>query len=175
VYQLASDQNLMFWGGELTRKVDVLQGKRAGVLGHTMSVVRANRAQNSRVIGIEQPVLEVGITAGAPSRSRCGWCMLCVKGNGPLKRRMRTRGFIKSFFDNWDHLYASLDGESLFFFEARNAAEAMMIIPLSAVRSIHIDLMEVPAVELQAKKGKAMEDKFVMVITTHNRDIVMLK
>lgn len=60
----------MFWGGELTRNVELLQGKRAGVIG-SVSAVRASRAQNAiRLNTAECPVLEVGITAGAPSRSR---------------------------------------------------------------------------------------------------------
>lgn len=101
--------------------------------------------------------------------------MLCIKGTGPLKRRMRAKGFIKSFFENWDNMYASLDGEYLYFYETRNSPEAMLAIPLSAVKSIHIELMEVPAVEVIKKGAKGMEDKFVMVITTQSRDFVMIK
>lgn len=169
----------MFWGGELTRKIEVLNQKRGAVV-NAGSAVRANRSR-APVGSTSQssPVLEVGIKAGAPSRSRCGWCMMLVKGTGPLKRKMRARGFIKSFFDNWDHLYLSLDGEALFLYEARNAVEPLLVLTLSQVKSIHIELMETTPVgsdpNVMKKGAKAMEDKFIVVISTHGRDVLMMK
>lgn len=105
--------------------------------------------------------------------------MMLVKGTGPLKRKMRARGFIKSFFDNWDHLYLSLDGEALFLYEARNAVEPLLVLTLSQVKSIHIELMETTPVgsdpNVMKKGAKAMEDKFIVVISTHGRDVLMMK
>lgn len=104
--------------------------------------------------------------------------MVRIKGNGPLKLRMRTKGFIKSFFDNWEPLFASLDGEALSFYEARNAVEPLMLLSVSHIKSIHIELSEVNVgtnPNEKQKGAKAMEDKFIVVITTGNRDVINLK
>lgn len=71
VYQLASDQSLMFWGGELTRELDIVSGDRSTVLmGSMKSTVKASRSSTSMLSGEPPPVLEVGIRAGAAGRSR---------------------------------------------------------------------------------------------------------
>eukprot|EP00602_Paraphysomonas_sp_CaronLab_P013407 CAMPEP_0185038330 /NCGR_PEP_ID=MMETSP1103-20130426/33855_1 /TAXON_ID=36769 /ORGANISM="Paraphysomonas bandaiensis, Strain Caron Lab Isolate" /LENGTH=1809 /DNA_ID=CAMNT_0027576713 /DNA_START=184 /DNA_END=5613 /DNA_ORIENTATION=+ len=171
-YHLSSDQSLMFWGGEMTREVEVVSTKKSVVVGKSSFEVLRSR------LGVTdtRPMFEVRIAAGAAGRSRCGWAMVSFRGNGPLKRRVRTKDIMKSLLERWDHMYVSMDGEFLFFYTSRNAVDAETVLPLGQVKSIHIELGDATGNDSNSKKGtKYIEDKFVIVITAQTRDIIHLK
>lgn len=112
--------------------------------------------------------------------------MVCIKGNGPLKRKMRTKEFIKSFFESWENLYLSLDGETLYFYISRNSLEPLYSIPLNQIKRVHVDLASDQsnihnknAVRQENKKDSSkaniFEDRFNVVLTTSSKDIILLR
>lgn len=108
---------------------------------------------------------------------RCGWCMVSVAGNGPLKRRMRTKGFLKSFFETWDNLYISLDGEYFSVYSSRNAPEPLLLLQISDIKNIHVDLAPNNH-HREVSKGSnnnVIEDKFMIVLAAITRDIIKLR
>jgi hypothetical protein len=107
--------------------------------------------------------------------------MVCIKGRGPLKRRMRSKDFLRSFFDTWDHIYLSMDGFSLYLFLSRNASEPIAIIPLVSLKKLHIERTtdQFPTgtrvIEEGGKKEKMMEDRYYVILSTSNNDIIQIK
>jgi hypothetical protein len=107
--------------------------------------------------------------------------MVSVRGNSQLKRRMRTKGFLKSFFDSWDHLYLSMDGEHFHIYTSRSANEPILALALADIRNVHVELItdQYSSSGYDAKKEKqpqsAMDDKFALVITTSTRDLIQLR
>jgi hypothetical protein len=100
--------------------------------------------------------------------------MVSVSGNGPLKRRMRTKGFLKSFFETWDHLFISLDGEFFLIYSSRNATEPLLCLSLSDVKNIRLDLADNHR-EVNRTANSVMEDKFVIVLCATTRDNIKLR
>eukprot|EP00602_Paraphysomonas_sp_CaronLab_P013032 CAMPEP_0185044324 /NCGR_PEP_ID=MMETSP1103-20130426/43385_1 /TAXON_ID=36769 /ORGANISM="Paraphysomonas bandaiensis, Strain Caron Lab Isolate" /LENGTH=1760 /DNA_ID=CAMNT_0027584577 /DNA_START=146 /DNA_END=5428 /DNA_ORIENTATION=- len=171
-FLLSSDQSLMFWGGEMTRKVDVNTTKKNVVLGKKSFPVERSRLGMSQAC----PLFEVRVAAGAAFRSRCGWAMVSFRGSGPMKRRNKTKGILKSLLESWDNMYISMDGEILFFYTSKSAAEPTAVLSLGQVKSIHMDLAESTGNNVNARKGtKYVEDKFVVVLTTQGRDVIHLR
>jgi hypothetical protein len=101
--------------------------------------------------------------------------MVSVSGNGPLKRRMRTKGFLKSFFESWDHLYISLDGEFFSLYPARNAPEPLLVLALDDIKSLRLELGENHREVNRNTTSNVMEDKFVIVIAATTRDVIKLR
>jgi hypothetical protein len=97
-----------------------------------------------------------------------------VSGNGPLKRRMRTKGFLKSFFETWDHLFISLDGEFFLVYPSRNATEPLLFLSLSDVKNIRLELADNHR-EVNRNANSVMEDKFVIVLAATTRDNIKLR
>lgn len=96
---------------------------------------------------------------------------MSFKGTGPIKRRSRTRGFVKSLFDTWEHLYLSMDGEGLHFYTTRNAADPLVYLALKNVKSFYVELAD----QRGDKKNAAMEDKFIVVLATTYWDVIHIR
>jgi hypothetical protein len=101
--------------------------------------------------------------------------MVSVSGNGPLKRRMRTKGFLKSFFECWDHLYISLDGEYISMFPARNAPEPLLFLSLDDIKSLRLELADTHREVNRSTTSNTIEDKFVIVLVAITRDVIKLR
>lgn len=99
--------------------------------------------------------------------------MVSVSGNGPLKRRMRTKGFLKSFFETWDHLYISLDGEIFFIYASRNAHEPLLYLPLTELRNLRVELADNKESTKNSTTG--YEDKYIVILTAATRDTIKLR
>lgn len=154
----------MFWGGEQSKPVSSIK-KQDLKAGRATSVIQMQAST-------ERPMLDFNIHAGPPGRSRCGWGYASFRGTGPIKRRIRTRGFVKSLFESWEHLYLSLDGEAISFFTSRNAHEPLVYLPLKQAKSVHLELAQKGRAD---KKNAAIEDKFVIVISTTHWDVLHIK
>lgn len=99
--------------------------------------------------------------------------MVSVSGNGPLKRRMRTKGFLKSFFETWDHLYISLDGDSFFIYATRNTPEPLLYLPLSDLKNLRVELADTKDITKNSATG--YEDKYIVILTAATRDTIKLR
>ena len=105
---------------------------------------------------------------------RCGWAQVSFRGTGPIKLRMRSKGFFKSFLAVWDTLFLSLDGEFLFFYTSKKAPEPLAYMSLSNIKSFHIELAD-NHIERGRSKQTAIDNRFVVVFTTNSRDVVHIK
>jgi hypothetical protein len=106
--------------------------------------------------------------------------MVCIKGSGQLKRRMRSKAFLKSFYDTWDRIYLSMDGLSLYLYLSRNASEPIACIPLAHIKTLHIEMFlehfwNTSRFSDGSKKEKLVDDRFYVIITTLNNDISQIK
>jgi hypothetical protein len=102
--------------------------------------------------------------------ARCGRARVNFKGNGPIRAKMRARAFMRSFLDVFDIFYLSLDGESLFLYSNRAAAEADITIPLTHITAISVELIEHSGV-----KSKAFDDRHVLILSTCYHDMLRIK
>jgi hypothetical protein len=93
IYQLSSDRSLMFWGGEMTREITMLNEKALPRLTQHKSKGDSNQLFNAKNKTANEktkppvdfnsvPSFELKIAAGAPSRSRSPF--LCTSCASPL-------------------------------------------------------------------------------------------
>lgn len=100
------------------------------------------------------------------------------RGTGPIRRKMRTRGFIKSFLDIWETFFLSLDGQSLHVYSSRTHHEPIISIEMNQVKSFQVDLFNHHADTFDhngKKKFTSIEDRYMLVLSTHSWDIVRLQ
>jgi hypothetical protein len=91
-----------------------------------------------------------------------------VFGTGPLKSKMRTKGFVKSFFTNWDKLYLSLDGENLGFFKKKTALEPYLVLPVNDIKAVRSEIST-------SKIEGTAQDTMDIIISTTMRDELYIK
>eukprot|EP00603_Paraphysomonas_imperforata_P004325 CAMPEP_0114419234 /NCGR_PEP_ID=MMETSP0103-20121206/3919_1 /TAXON_ID=37642 ORGANISM="Paraphysomonas imperforata, Strain PA2" /NCGR_SAMPLE_ID=MMETSP0103 /ASSEMBLY_ACC=CAM_ASM_000201 /LENGTH=1684 /DNA_ID=CAMNT_0001587641 /DNA_START=99 /DNA_END=5150 /DNA_ORIENTATION=- len=174
LFQLSEDKKLLFWGGEYKREVTVTKIRRAVQLGgNTIKQTERNRLVKHE----ETPILDVRVVSGAALRSKCGWALVSIRGTGPVKRRLRAKGGFTKIFDGWDRGYLSMDGANLFCYTSKNAPNPWVVIPLSDIKSIHIELNALSKIGDSGNKKKSAptEDKFDVVVTSSTRDIFHFK
>ena len=109
---------------------------------------------------------------------RCGICAVNFRGTGPIRRKMRTRGFLKSFLDIWEAFYLSLDGTALHLYDSRTDPEALISVELSQIKGLQVDIFNHHTATFDnngKKKFTSIEDRYMMVITTHSWDSIRLQ
>lgn len=115
----------------------------------------------------------------ANSHDRCGWAMVCVKGSGPLMRKTRAKRFFKAYFDSWESLYLSLDGEWLYLFSARNSPEPSYSISISQLKRIHVEIAPDNSQHTRSNsensKSITLEDRFLVILSTISNDLIQLR
>jgi hypothetical protein len=172
----------MFWGGECSPELVLTPiGRKAPT----------NRAAKGPGLP-NGAIFDVRIASGIPRSSRCGWALLCVKGMGPLKSKLRNKDFLKSFFETWESFYLSMDGQALHLFLAKNSATAFHTIPLRSLRRIHVEPALLDPHHLHTRHGhssasanskphtdnaklSAIEDRYLVVLSTSANDTIQLK
>jgi hypothetical protein len=106
--------------------------------------------------------------------------MVSIKGSGPLRRKMRAKEFLKSFFDSWESFYLSLDGELLSLFIAKNSPEPFFTISLTQLKRIHVE----PVVDHHQhshshshhhQPSAVIEDRYLVVLLTSSNDLLHLR
>lgn len=172
-YHLSEDGHLLFWGSnDLTRHISLLHG-----------ATNENPRNRSRkfIPTSQQPLLKIGVKSLPAGVSRCGVCSINFRGTGPIRRKMRTRGFIKSFLNIWESFYLSLDGTAFYIYESRTNFEPFVTIELSTLRGIHIELFNNsgPSGSNSLSDGKkkytnSLEDRYMIVLSTSNWDVIRL-
>ncbi len=100
--------------------------------------------------------------------TRCCYGHVQILGTGPLKRRMRTRGFIKSFLQKWERLFLSLDGNILSFYKKKTSQESYLHLKVSSMKSVRTETSstKIPGYVL---------DSVDVVLTSSHRDIIKIK
>jgi hypothetical protein len=95
-----------------------------------------------------------------------------------LKRKLRGKDFLKSFFETWESFYLSMDGQVLHLFVAKHSLSAFHTIPLRTLKRIHVE----PALEhlhhssaSDHSKLSVLEDRYLVVLSTSSKDTIQLK
>jgi hypothetical protein len=100
------------------------------------------------------------------------------RGTGPIRRKMRTRGFIKSFLDIWETFYLSLDGSALHLYDNRTDPEPILSLELNQIKALQIELFSHHSATFESngkKKFSSIEDRYMMVLRTHGWDVVRIQ
>lgn len=100
------------------------------------------------------------------------------KGTGPIRRKMRTRGFIKSFLNIWESFYLSLDGTDFHIYQKRTDCEPIISIELTSLRGVHIELFgnsSTSGSDGKKKYTNSLEDRYIIVLSTSGWDVIRLQ
>lgn len=96
---------------------------------------------------------------------------MSIRGTGPLKLKMRTKGFIQSFFENWDRMFLSLTGEFLLFCESKKAQEPFLRLNIADIKSLKVELGK----GTTKKSAAVVEDLHDVILVTNMFDDVYLR
>lgn len=190
LFYLSREGEMMYWGGQYEKEVSLIQQRRAiqfnsqlispiqkiqprgvSTLGnHNVQVATGSS-------GVENPLLNFRIIAGVPLRSRCQWCRMVIRGNGPLKRAINNRDLIGSFalFDRWYRFFLSLDEYGLFLFDSKHSIEPFHCIPCADLKFVTVDI-GTPIKESNKETSKSIvEDIHNVIVSTHQGDELYIR
>jgi hypothetical protein len=100
-------------------------------------------------------------------RFRCGVGMINILGTGPIRRNLKFRRLVESFFHISSEVFLSLDGKALHIYEDYSFPAPMFSIPLLSVATLVVGYCDRPV--------ERSEDRIMIILNTFEKDIIQIQ
>ncbi len=99
---------------------------------------------------------------------------MCFKG--PSNHgQYNVVGVVSSIFEKWHKYYASVDGESLRFYESKSSTEAVSSINATDIHDYVVELTGIDRLAAKQSKLAFVEDIYTFILITASRDEILIK
>ena len=134
---------LMFWNGQYDKPISMIRktGSNQRVAYQGSSVSRRGQSPSTASVNKDEKnaLLHFSIVSPPPSRAKCSWAKVKMRGSGPGKRAMRGKGILTSLLENWVRFFLSTDDEYLMLFESRHSVLPFYKIYLRDMKSVVLE------------------------------------
>lgn len=93
--------------------------------------------------------------------------MVNILGSGPIRRNLKFRRLVESFFHISSEVFLSLDGKALHVYEDYSFPGPMFSIPLINIEGLMVGRCE-QILELS-------DDRFMIILNTFNKDVIQIQ
>jgi hypothetical protein len=93
--------------------------------------------------------------------------MVNILGSGPIRRNLRFRRLVQSFFHISSEVFLSLDGKALHIYEDYSYPGPMFSLPLTNIEGLMVGYCE--------QQVDFSEDRFMIILNTFDKDILQIQ
>jgi hypothetical protein len=85
------------------------------------------------------PIFEFKMTSGPPLYSKSSWAIVKMRGSGPGKRAIQSKGILNAILEKWHKFYLSLYADGLYFYENKQTLDPIYVVPIADIKGLRIE------------------------------------